>query len=487
MPSATLQPDVLVVGGGAAALCAAITARRRGASVLLLESAPAGERGGNSRHSRNFRYVHEAPSPFSAGPYPEAEFRSDLERVAGNDQDPALLRLLIERSVDLPDWLAEVGVPLQLVAGGGLPRSRKTAFLLGGGKTMLNALYATAARLGVVICYGARVESLELEGRSVQALQVTQGKLFAIRPRATILCSGGAQADREWLRTSWGASVDGFVNRGTAYATSGVLRSLLSQGIASAGDPAAAYLVAVDARSPAHDGGIVTRVRSMHAGIVVDRDGQRRHDEGADTASTRYSAWGQRLAGFPGQIGYLILDWRGLQVEAPSFYPPISAPSIADLAPQLGIPAAALEQTLNAYNAAVSALVVGSDDACSATRVALQRAPRLPSSAASRSGSNWRSDGLMPPKSSHALPLIEPPFAAYPMRPGMTFTYHGIAVDAALRVRLRAGGSVGNLFAAGMLMAPNLLSRGYLSGLALMIGLATGRAAGEGATPDVLG
>ncbi|MFP4279360.1 MAG: FAD-dependent oxidoreductase, partial [Halochromatium sp.] len=158
-----LPPEVLVVGGGTAALCAAISARRAGASVLLLERAPAGERGGNTRHSRNFRYVHEGPSPFSAGPYPETEFRRDLARVAGSDQDPALLRLLIERSRDLPDWLASLGVPLQPVAGGGLPHSRKTAFLLGGGKTLLNALYAAAERLGVAIRYGASVEAIRFD------------------------------------------------------------------------------------------------------------------------------------------------------------------------------------------------------------------------------------------------------------------------------------------------------------------------------------
>jgi tricarballylate dehydrogenase len=233
------------------------------------------------------------------------------------------------------------------------------------------------------------------------------------------------------LRRHCGERAEGFINRGTPHATSPLLQSLLSRGIASAGEPSAVYLVAVDARSPTDDGGIVTRVRSMHVGMVVDREGRRRHDEAADTASTRYAAWGQRLADFPGQIGYLILDQRGLQIEAPSFYPPISAPDLAALARRLDLPAAALARSLLDYNA--------------------------------------------------ARPTLEPPFFAFPMRPGLTFTYHGVAVDSTLRICHQTQGPIANLFAAGMLMAPNLLGRGYLSSLALMIGLATGRAAGAAA------
>ena len=54
--------DVVVVGGGNAALCAAISAAEKGAQVIIIESAPKTYRGGNSRHTRNFRAMHDGPS-----------------------------------------------------------------------------------------------------------------------------------------------------------------------------------------------------------------------------------------------------------------------------------------------------------------------------------------------------------------------------------------------------------------------------------------
>ncbi|MBK5963674.1 FAD-binding dehydrogenase [Thiocystis minor] len=458
------QPDVLVIGGGAAALCAAIAARRAGASVLLLEEAPRWLRGGNTRHSRNLRVMHESPSPLSVGVYPDAEFASDLQRATGGTTDPALARRLIQGSAEIADWLAGAGVLFQPTASGVLPPSRKTAFLLGGGTAMVNALYATAERLGVLIRYGGAVRDPRIGQGHLDRIHCQQGSdTRTLQPRTVIVCCGGSQANRDWLRDQWGDAADGFINRGTPFATGEVLHALLRQGALPVGDPRGAYLVAVDARSPNDDGGIVTRVRCMPAGIVVDASGRRIHDEGGDTASTRYALWGQRLAACPGQIAYLILDARGLREAPPSLYPPLAAENIAGLATRLEIPAAALAETVARYNAAVRPPVAGADD------------------------SDWRTDGLEPPKSRHARPLIEPPFGAWPMRPGITFTYFGIAVDADTRVRLRDGGTVENLFAAGMIMAPNLIGRGYVSGLALTIGCVFGRIAGAEAARHARG
>ncbi len=464
-PPATLptRPDCLVIGGGTAALCAAITARRAGASVLLAEQAPRTARGGNTRHSRNLRLVHDRPTPYTLDRYPAEELLADLRRNTRGAADPTLARLLAKDSRDIADWLIGAGVHLQPTAGGGLPPARRTAFLLGGGTAMINALYRSAEQLGVQVAYQAEVTDLSIAPDRAPTLTLQHhGRAHRLRPTATICCCGGAQANRDWLRERWGDAADGFINRGTPYMSGGVLHALLRQGAAAVGDPTAAYLVAVDARSPADDGGIVTRIRGMPLGIVVDRDGRRFRDEGADTASTRYAAWGQRLAACPAQIAWLILDARALARAPAALYPPIQAETVQALAGRLHIDAARLSETLSRYNAAVQPGADPDDDA------------------------GWHSAGLDPPKSSQARPLLQPPFAAYPMRPGITFTYHGVKVDDRARVCRADGRALPGLFAAGMIMAPNLIPRGYLSGLALTIGIVFGRRAGAAAAAQYL-
>jgi len=458
------QPDVLVIGGGTAALCAAISARHAGARVSLLEQAPHGLRGGNTRHSRNLRIAHAEPTPFSLGNYPESDFLQDLWTATGGASDPELAARLVRGSTEATDWLVAHRVHLQPTSSDVLPPSRKTAFLLGGGKAMLNALYATAARIGVEIRYETEVNGLRLSGTCVERVEISDsGGTRIAKPRALVACCGGAQANRDWLRAQWGEAADGFVNRGTPYASGQVLLSMLDQGAAAVGDPGNAYLVAVDARSPADDGGIATRVRCMPQGIVVDIEGRRFHDEGVDTASTRYAVWGRRLAACPRQLAYVILDARGLRQAPPALYPPIAAETLAGLAVALAIEPTRLLATVADYNAAVR-----------------------PQRDTGDSGT-WHTEGLDPPKSRHALPLIEPPFAAFPMRPGITFTYHGVAIDARTRVRLTDGRCAENLFAAGVIMAPNIVGRGYVSGLSLTIGVVFGRIAGEEAARHALG
>jgi tricarballylate dehydrogenase len=443
---------VLVIGGGAAALAAAIDAAAAGASVRLLDAAPPALLGGNTRHSRNFRYAHDAPTPFTPDAYPADQFRADLLRATDGGADPPLLGALVDASRELPDWLGAQGVALQRPAQGPLPYSRKTAFFLGGGMAAVRALADRALALRVEIAPGRGARALTLSGRQVTAAITDMGAMSA---GACVLACGGAHADPAWLARHWGEAAAGFVNRGTPYSRGELLHWLLAQGAVPAGDPAGLYLVAVDARSPADDGGIVTRIRGMPLGIVVDRQGRRRHDEGADTASTRYSRWGQRLAAYPEQTGWLVLDAAGLRATPAALYPPIQAPSIVALAAATGVDAVGLGATVEAYNASV-------------------RRPVDPLDAA-----GWSTAGLTPSKSAYARPITEPPFAAYPMCPGVTFAHHGIAVDARTRVAWGDGGHLDNAFAAGMIMAANLIPRGYVSGLAVSISLVFGRIAGR--------
>nr|WP_294513351.1 FAD-dependent tricarballylate dehydrogenase TcuA [uncultured Rhodopila sp.] len=441
---------MLVIGGGIAALCAAITARRAGASVRLVEYAPRPLRGGNARHARNLRVAHDAPGPFSPGTYSQAEYLAELSRIAGEHFDATLCRRLVEDSAGVVPWLAGQGVPFQRAGDGMLPVSRRTCFLFGGGKTMLNALYGTAHSLGVEISYQTPATALTIEGGRVKAVDLPSGRVY---PGAVVLCCGGAQADAEALRPVWGDAADGFILRGTPYADGALLRGLIAQGVATAGEPGACHLVAVDARSPRADGGIATRVLGIPAGIVCDRTGRRFHDEGGDTGPTRYAVWGRKVAEQPGQLAWLILDAAAeTGAPPPPMLPPLQAGTIPALAALAGIDPAVLSATVASFNAAV----------------------RVP-------GATGYTSGIAPPKTRHARTLEVPPFSATPIRPGITFTCFGVKVDAAARVMTVGGSPVANVFAAGMVMAPGILGTGYLAGAGLTIGAVFGRIAGAAA------
>jgi len=453
--AAAQRPDVLVVGGGSAALCAAIAARRSGASVRLVERAPLTLRGGNTRHARNFRLMHERPEWYVPDAYHEDAFFKDLVRVTDGATDEALARRLIRGSATIADWLGDNGVRLQDPAGGAMPYSRRTAFFLGGGKAMINTLYATAAKLGVAIGYHSDVVALRFgDDRDCEADIVHPGSSERVTAKTMVLCTGGHQADLAWLRRDFGAAADNFMVRGSPHVTGTVLRLLLDAGAKPVGDAARCHLVAVDARGPKFDGGIVTRITAIPHGIVVDRDGRRFHDEGEDARKTHFAQWGARIAERPDQIAYLILDAAGLGRALPTALAPIHADTIAGLADLLGLDPAALQTTLRDYNAATDA----ADD-----RPLRERC----------------TSGLTPPKSHGAVALTVPPFAAYPMRPGITFTHFGVAVDDHMRVLGSDGRPMRNVFAAGMIMAANVLGGGYLAGLGVALSTVFGRLAGE--------
>jgi tricarballylate dehydrogenase len=448
-------PDVLVVGGGSAALCAAIAARRSGATVRMVEQAPASLRGGNTRHARNFRLMHDGPAWYVPDSYGEEAFFKDLVRVTHGASDERLARILIRGSATIATWLGDNGVRLQDPATGAMPYSRRTAFFLGGGKAMINALYATALKLGVSVGYDREVMALTFDTeRNCTADILHDGNIERVVAKTLVLCTGGHQANLDWLRQSFGAAADGFMIRGTPYATGAVLRLLLDAGAKPVGDPARAHIVAVDARGPKFDGGIVTRITAIPHGIVVDRNGRRFHDEGEDARKTHFARWGARIADSPDQIAYLILDTQGFGRALPTALPPIRADTVVSLAIKLGLDPAALQTTVADFNAATPA----GDDLPVIER---------------------RTTGLTPPKSRAAVALTAPPFAAYPLRPGVTFTHFGVAVDDHTRVMKTDSQPIHNVFAAGMIMAANVLGDGYLAGLGVALSTVFGRLAGE--------
>lgn len=452
--------DVIVIGGGNAGLCAALSAREAGAArVLVLECAPPVLRGGNSRHARNLRCAHTAPTETLTDTYSEEELYDDLVRVNGGLTDTALAKLVVARSAECVPWLQTLGVRFQAALRGTLQLDRTNAFFLGGGTALMNSHFAAAEQLGIEVRYGAEVVALDIRGGIFHsATVVTRERRYEVRARAVVLAAGGFEANLDWLSEAWGDAARNFVVRGTPHNTGTVLRLMLDAGAAPIGDARECHAVAVDGRAPRFDGGIVTRLDCVPLGIAVNRDAQRFYDEGEDFWPKRYAIWGKLVARQPGQIAYAIVDAKARGRYMPSVFPPFTAQSIGELAAALGLPARELEATVGAFNAAVK---LGSFDPDSLD--------------------GCRTEGLTPAKSHWAQRIDTPPFTGYPLKAGITFTYLGVRVDSEARVVAADGTPFANVYAAGEIMAGNVLRKGYIAGIGMTIGTVFGRIAGDGA------
>ena len=450
--------DVVVLGGGNAALCAAINAARGGCSVLLLESAPKPYRGGNSRHTRNFRCMHHGPLGPLTNDYLEDEYFEDLLKVTKGKTDETLARKAICESEACLPWMEQQGIRFQPSLSGTLSLSRTNAFFLGGGKALVNALYRTAESLGVDVRYEAEVTHLDLSGSKVVEVVFDQnGQEQRVTPKAVVAASGGFQGDTDWLERAWGEGAQNFLIRGTKYNRGVVLRDLLAQGAQSVGDPTQCHAVAIDGRAPKFDGGIASRLDCVPFSVVLNKDGQRFYDEGEDVWPKRYAIWGRLVAAQPDQVGYAIIDSRSLELFMPSLYPPTKNDDLGGLLQDLGLPVEESLKTIQDFNVACG------NDLSGFQPMELD---------------GLGTTGIEPAKTNWARPIVEPPFYGYSLRPGVTFTYLGLKVGEDARVQLQDGPAE-NLWAAGEIMAGSILGQGYLAGFGMTIGTVFGRTAGE--------
>jgi tricarballylate dehydrogenase len=340
---------------------------------------------------------------------------------------------------------------------------RTNRFFLGGGKALLNSYYRTAAEMGIHIVYDHCVEEIvELDGRVDHLVVAGPNGHVKVEATAVVCAAGGFEANIEWLSRYWGDAAQNYAIRGPRTNDGLVLDNLYRLGAGRQGEERGFHAVAVDARSPQFDGGIATRLDSIPFSVVVNRQGERFYDEGEELWPKRYAIWGGKIALQQDQLAYSIWDEKVSRNFLPPMYGPVRADSIEEVASALGLDPVKVAATLAAYNAAV------------------QPGGRFDPSILD----DCHTLGLTPEKSHWAQRIDTPPFYGIAMRPGITFTYLGVAVDEHARVRREDGSGFANVFAAGEIMSGNILSSGYLAGFGLTIGSVWGRIAGTSAAKE---
>ena len=478
---------VIVVGGGNAALCAAISAREHGAEVTLLERAPYQLRGGNSRFTAGaMRTVYDGVEDLLSlmpeltdeeigrtdfGSYTREEFYDDMGRVTRYRTDPELAGRLIEDSLATLQWMRVHGVRFLPLYGrqsfevdgrvrfwGGL-----TVEAWGGGPGLVDALSARAADLGVELRYGARARALVSTGERIAGVRVSDELLEA---DAVVLASGGFESSTAWRTRYLGPGWDLAKVRGTRFNTGDGIRMAVDAGAATRGHWSGCHAVGWDMNAPEYGDLAVGDQFQKHSypfGIMVNAHGARFVDEGADFRNYTYARYGSAVLAQPGQFAWQVFDGRVAHLLRDEYRirqaTRVRADSLEALADRLeGVDAANFLRTVAEFNKAVDTAT--------------------PFDPTIKDGRSAR--GLPVVKSNWANPLDAPPFEAYGVTCGITFTFGGLHVDAEARVLGQDGEPLPGLFAAGELVG-GLFYFNYPGGTGLTSGAVFGRMAGRNA------
>ena len=491
MPSSR-DADVIVVGAGNAGFCAALAAAERGARVMMLEKAPEDWVGGNSYFTAGaIRSVHggledvlslvepieaERVQATELDAYSAEDFRRDMRRLTEGRADPDLVDVLVADSRDTLGWLADRGIALRLmydrqsytvegrhVFWGGLHVGT-----VDGGHGLIEAHRRAAARAGIELRTGHAMTGLVERDGTVEGVRCrgdASGRSLETYSPAVVVAAGGFEADPRRRALYLGPNWDVAKVRGTPYNTGEALDAMLAAGAVPYGHWSGCHSIAWDASAPATGDRTLTNRLSRQSyplGVVVNRDGERFLDEGADFRNYTYARYGAEILRQPGSIAFQLFDaqtaplLRADEYESPGVSR-LEARSVAELADALGIDRVRLERTVARFNDAVN------DERFDPTV---------------KDGKRTRD--LAPPKSNWALPLSEPPFLGFPVTCGITFTFGGVRVDQESRVLHRAGRPIPGLHAAGELVG-GLFFHNYPGGTGLMSGAVFGRRAGASA------
>jgi tricarballylate dehydrogenase len=487
----TADWDVIVVGGGNAALCAALAAREHCERVLVLERAPVAEAGGNSRFTAGaMRVVYNGVNDLKAlvpdltadeiartdfGTYTADQFFDDMGRITQYRCDPDLVEQLVTKSFGTLAWMRTKGVRFAPIWGrqafqvdgrfkfwGGL-----TVEAWGGGEGLVAALTAAGARQGVEIWYAARAFELIHDDDGVHGVRVKrEGRTVEVRGRSVVLAGGGFQANPEWRARYLGTNWELAKVRGTRFNTGDVLRMALDIGAAAAGNWSGCHAVGWERNAPEFGDLAVGDQFQKHSypwGIMVNAEGRRFVDEGADFRNYTYAKYGRAILAQPGQFAWQIFDRKVLHLLRSEYriqqVTKVSADTLEDLVRKLDdVDADAALAEITAYNRAVR-----------------QDVPFDPNV---KDGRGTR--GLAVNKTNWANTLDEPPFEAYAVTCGITFTFGGLRIDTDARVISTDGEPIPGLYAAGELVG-GIFYFNYPGGTGLTNGAVFGRIAGANA------
>jgi tricarballylate dehydrogenase len=488
VPQITETADVVVVGGGNAGYCAAHAAASRGRHVVLLERAPPAESGGNSYFTAGaIRMTHDGVTDLldivqpderlartEVPPYPAGQFRADMERTTSGRCDPVLTGVLVADSAPAVRWLAELGMPFRLMYERQAYERPDGSYLFwgglavgatGGGKGLMAGHRQISGRIGAEVRYERCCSALVRDSTGVTGViwERPDGTRGRTEAAAVVLAAGGFEASADLRRAHLGERWRHARVRGTPLNDGRMLRAARQIGAGQAGDWSTAHAVAWDAGAPpVGDRELTNQLtrQSYPLGIVVNRLGRRFVDEGADFRNYTYARYGADILAQPGAIAYQVFDAGTRPLLRPEEYdsPGVSehvAASIPELAAQCGIDADSLTGTVAEFNAAVR------------RDVAFDPTVR-----------DGRSAAVTPPKSNWANPIETPPFYAYPVTCGVTFTFGGLRADEHARVLEESGAVIPGLYVCGEMLG-GLFSGNYPGGSGLTAGLVFGRRAGS--------
>jgi tricarballylate dehydrogenase len=483
--------DVIVVGGGNAALSSALSAAENGARVAVLERAPEEERGGNSAYTAGtMRAVYSglddikkfvpdlsdteiAETDFSS--YSTSQFFDDMARVTRYRTNPDLCEVLVTQSNAALHWLRGKGmrfIPVYAAQSFKVDGKRKfwggvTVGAVGAGIGLVDSLYAAAKRANIDVFYDAEARQLIQTDRVVRGVQVDiGGKTTNLTAGAVVMACGGFQANAEWRTRYLGAGWDLAKVRGTRYNTGSGIRMALDVGAQPYGNWSGCHATEWDMNAPDFgDRTIGDRFQkhSYQFSLMVNNDGVRFVDEGADFRNYTYAKYGRVILEQPGQVAWQIFDSKVFHLQRDEYHikrvTKVRADTLEELVAKMeGVNAKQFLQTIRDYNAAVKKDVLFNPNVLDGRGTT----------------------GLVVPKTNWANTIEDGPFEAYGVTCGITFTFGGVKINTEAQVLDMADRPLAGLYAAGE-MAAGVFYFNYPGSSGLTNGTVFGRIAGRNA------